>query len=100
MGNDFMQSIGAAKKRHQNKIGRQTGLVTHCPLPFELSFKIVDEAGQGLKDIPFKILPGGSAAVDLHLADGHTDSDGATPIVSTAEKEAIDFYLTWSKLNV
>ena len=65
-----------------------------------LRFKIIDEGGRPIIKLPFKTVKTGTSAEPLHIADGITDYNGSTPIVSTTKNESIDFHIVWAKLNI
>lgn len=67
---------------------------------FFMRFKLVDDAGKGVANIPFKTVKAGASKEPLHIADGRTAKTGITNIISSVEGEAIDFYVSWAKLKV
>ena len=67
---------------------------------YMLRFKVIDEGAKPLIKLPFKTVKSGTSAEPLHIADGITNYDGLTPIVSTKKNESVDFYIVWAKLNI
>ena len=67
---------------------------------YALYFKLVDEGGNPLKDIPYKTVVAGTSAEPLHIEDAETLRDGRTFVASSTKDEEIDFYFVWSKLRV
>ena len=67
---------------------------------FLLRFKLLDENGLPIKNVPYKTVEAGASAEPLHIADGETTQSGITEIVSRTQDEEIDFYIVWAKLTI
>jgi hypothetical protein len=65
-----------------------------------LRFKLVDDNGKAVSDIPYKTVKKGESAEPLHITYTKTSFKGLTQAVSTTNDEEIDFYLVWAKLTV
>jgi hypothetical protein len=65
-----------------------------------LYYQLVDENGRPLKNIPYKTVQVGASAEPAHIADGETNTQGKTFVVSTEKDEEIDCYLVWAKLTI
>ncbi len=71
---------------------------------YELRFKLQDQLAKPIQNVPYKTFVSGSITNRerlsiAHIADGETDEDGLTNIVSTKEGESIDFYIVWAAVN-
>jgi len=105
-GEGVVRHMDMTTMNNGNTIGTNYGAAT-APVAFAeeeddliytLCFQVIDELGQPLKRIAYKVLPAGNRDA-LHQADGKTDSQGKTPIVSTEKNEGMGFYFVWAELK-
>ncbi|WP_395344335.1 type VI secretion system PAAR protein [Ningiella sp. W23] len=71
--------------------------ITHT---FALRFELIDELGQPVEGMPYRVVPKGQASDDnWHQADSKSRQDGLTSVVSTKQGEQFEYQLVWPKIK-